>query len=328
MKKFIIFMFIVSLLFISAPCQAIVGQAVSKAAREAVEYTVKKFGINMGGKAGKQFARQAEKFLAGHGDEGIRALKRIGPEVITQTSRHGKDVVRLCASYPEGAGRYLFNHLDEAIPVWRKFGKPGTDLMVKSPGLARPLLNQFGEKGLKLGQKLSTGGLQKFMILASKAKNGPEKTALLEKVLVAGDEVIEFLWKHKVKIGAGVTVYALLKEYETSVVEMGPDGRETVKTTRQSSFIKMLVTAWDKLTGAYPWILLVMLALVIYWSHSLLQFAWKMIRTSSSLINKMITSITKHLHRTIQAFRVKKGAETIRRQDASASLNPDHEERY
>ena len=72
--------------------------------------------------------------------------------------------------------------------------------MLKHPGMAKPLLDQFGRKGLQVGKKLTSEGLQKFLTLSSRAATRKGRDTLLDKVLKDGDKVLEFLWKHKWKL--------------------------------------------------------------------------------------------------------------------------------
>ncbi|MBW2217960.1 MAG: hypothetical protein JRF40_00495 [Deltaproteobacteria bacterium] len=247
------------------------GSATRKGVQEAIEYTARKFGINLAEDSGKHFAREAAEFAGKYGDDGIRALKGAGPEIIGLSRRYGKEAVKLCAAHSDGAAGYLAKSMDKALPVWQQFGKEGTELMVKHPGLAGPVLDSFGKKGLQIGQRLSTRDLNRFLVLASKAAGKKEKGTLVDRVLKESDKIIAFLWEHKWKLTAGATVYSLIKDYDTGVITApaGPEGMggpTTPATTRgPRNFIHyFIINGWDKMIENYPWIPLVLLALAMW----------------------------------------------------------------
>ena len=264
---------------------AIIGNATGKTIREATEYIAKRFGIELRREGKKQVAR----FIAEHGDDGIRALKNVGPQVIELTARHGDDVARMCAAHSEDAALYLARNIDEALPVWRKFGKEGTDMMIKHPGLARPLLEEFGKNGLPVAKRLSSDNLERFLLLTSKAAGKKGKQALLGKVLNTGDDVIEFLWKHKWKMAAGATLYTLLKDYEEGFVttKTDPDGKTVEKTHTHSLIQHQLSKFLDDTLNRYPWIPLAGMALVLLWLQPLLGLIWSIPKKVKSLVTKL-----------------------------------------
>lgn len=275
----------------STPSFALFGRVAGKAVKEAVEYTAKKFGIELGQEGGKQFAKKASQFIATHGDQGMRALKNVGPDVMELTARHGKDVVRMCAATADDAALYLARNIDNALPIWREFGKKGTDLMIKHPGLAKPLLDQFGKKGLRVGKKLSSEDLGKFLTLSSKAATKKGKDILLDKVLKEGDKVLEFLWRHKWKLAAGATLYTLLKDYEngSETIETSPDGKTIKKTGSRTSILERLfIWTLNKTLDNYPWLPLVCLLLILIWLvKPLLEALWAVLAGIRRVFQKL-----------------------------------------
>jgi hypothetical protein len=261
------------------------GSATRKGVKEVVEYTAKKFGINLADESGKHFARDAAEFITRYGDDGIRALKVAGPEIIDLSRRYGKETVKLCAAHSMDAAGYLAKNMDQALPMWRHFGQEGTELMVKHPGLAKPLLDEFGKKGLQIGRSLSTRNLNRFLVLASKTAGKKEKGGLLDKVLKEGDKVIEFLWGHKWKLAAGATLYTLLKDYDSGFLTTETDPEEkTVKKTQTNNFFQYIITrTWDKTLKSYPWLPLVIIALVVLWMWPLFDWIMRLPNTIRNL---------------------------------------------
>ena len=192
------------------------GSAAREVVQETVEFVAKKFGLKISGEAGERFSRNVTEFVARYGDDGVKALRSAGPEVIELAARHGDDAVRIFAAQSDNAVRFLAGHMDDALPVWRSFGKEGTDLMVKHPGLGKPLLESCGRKGIEIGQRLDTQNVQRFLNLQRMVKDPAENGTVVDVVLKEGEKVVEFLWKHKYKLAAGYAFQKFLDEYNTS----------------------------------------------------------------------------------------------------------------
>ncbi len=252
---------------------ALLGNTAGKAARETIEYTAKKFGIELSKDAGREFTEKAVQFIAKHGDDGARLLKSAGPEIIELTAKHGDDMVRMCASHSDDAISFLMKNADGALPLWRQFGKEGTEMMLKHPGLGEQAVKEFGSGGLAVANKLSSESLNKALVLSSKATTQAEKTALFDAIMKRGDDVIEFLWKHKWKIGAGATVYALLKDFNVSGPV--PGGGKVESRGPQNLPQRMVSSAWDKMLDEYPWVTLVVIGFIILWLYPLLKWIFK-----------------------------------------------------
>ena len=81
-SRFSIQIVAVSILIVSltsTPSFALFGRATGKAVKETIEYTAKKFGIDMCREGGEQFAKKASRFIAAHGDEGARGASERRP---------------------------------------------------------------------------------------------------------------------------------------------------------------------------------------------------------------------------------------------------------
>jgi len=296
--KIITILFLTTVIFIvsSNSASAFFGNSVAKVTRETIEYTARKFGIKLGEAGGKQFFKKAVRFITDYGDDGIKALKHAGPQIIEMTSRHGRDVVRICASHVDDEARYLIKNINEALPVWRSFGKEGTGLIVRYPGLAKPLIEQFGQKGIQFGRSLSTDSLQKFLVMAGKAANKKEKDALFEKVLKYGDEILEFLWRHKWKLASGTTLYTLLKEYEKGFVTTitDSDGKIIEKNHTNNFFQHITTNILNKTLANYPWLSLLFIVIVICWLWPLLKSLWSIPKRIKALLLKIKTEMKKN----------------------------------
>ena len=178
----------------------------------------------------------------------------------------------MSAAHSDDALSYLMKNADEMLPIWRSMGREGTEIALKHPGLAEPLIREFGREALPMGQKLSSESLEKFLVLSSKATTQQEKKALFDKVLIRGDDVINFLWSHKWKIGAGLGVYALLKDFDAA--GSGKPGDSSGNNIVQA----MVLKAWDTILREYPWVILVGICFLVLWIFPLLSWLWRLPR--------------------------------------------------
>jgi hypothetical protein len=257
------------------------GQAAREVVQETVEFRAKKFGLKLAGEAGERFRRAAAGFVARYGDDGVKALRAAGPEAIELAARHGNDAVRICAAHSDDAVRFLASHMDDAMPVWRSFGKAGTELMVKHPGLGKPLLESCGRRGLEIGEKIDTRSVRQFLTLERMVKDPVEKGALIDSVLKEGEKVIEFLWKHKYKLGTGYAFYKLMNDYGSSTgsnVEPGGSVFREASSGARNLAQGFALSTWQTALNHYPWVVLVIASLVLF-------LLWKIISTLVRVLN-------------------------------------------
>jgi hypothetical protein len=257
------------------------GQAAREVVQETVEFTAKKFGLQLASEAGERFSRRAAGFIARFGDDGVKALRSAGPEAIELAARHGDDAVRICVSHSDDAARFLASHMDDAMPVWRSFGKAGTELMVKHPGLGRPLLESFGRKGIEIGQRLDTQNVRRFLSLARMVKDPAEKGTLADAVLKEGEKVVEFLWKQKYKLAAGYGFYKLMDDYAPSADAAVESGEGIVRKAGSmgGNLVQgVVLSSWEIILKNSPWLMLGITAMALW-------LLWKLVATLICVLN-------------------------------------------
>lgn len=260
MRKSIIVVTIALSLVVNA--NAALASAVTSVVKEAEKHLARKAGRVLGGEVIEHGAKETAEFLAKHGEQGAALLRRFGPEVAQQAARHGDDVARLCAGLGDDAARYALRNMEQALPIWRRFGTAGVEMFAKHPGLGGRALETFGKDAVALGSKLSAERLQQVLILAAKC-DGKQRQTLLEAVLKHGDAVLDFLWRNKATLLTGAAIYGLLKEYETR--NEASDGvKQEARVTRQNGVSRLAELAWNKLLDAYPMIPLALLGLGLF----------------------------------------------------------------
>lgn len=247
------------------------AHAFSKPVREVAQEFLSKFiklkCNDIAGNGSKILVSEAEVFLSKHGDEGLRMLEKCGAEIVTLTARHGDEVVHLLGDVGGNALPFVMKHVDEVLSVWRDYGKVGVDLVLAHPGLGTRLLQVAGRTAVSLSRRFTPASLQKTTILVAKVEDQAERGLLLEKLLIHGDKLLEFLWKHKAKLATTGGVYYLFNRFEEETLVTKEDGSQEVITERVSMADRVLYGLGAWLLQKVNWLLLPVAAigmLIVY----------------------------------------------------------------
>ena len=180
----------------AVPAQAGIG---SKAAGKLAEFLLKKFGKEAAGEGAEKLTAHIMKAAARHGDDVVRAVRKVGPKALTLVDDAGANapsVLRLINHYgddvvtgpepTEGAGT--------GRPLRRRRGE-GVD---QAQGIAEPLIENLGSTRRQGGQcpRAASGAAARHDGRGDLAAIGrtPE---LLEVIARHGDKAMDFIWKNK-----------------------------------------------------------------------------------------------------------------------------------
>jgi len=171
--------------------------AVSAAAREAAERTLRKAALR-------------------HGADALSTAAKGGLEIIEVAARHGDDVWRLCAHAGPDAVRSLALNADTLLPLARRIGPEVMQLEAAAPGLAARAATVFGDDAMKTLVKLPyKKDLPRLIGLAEKADNPQTARLLLRKCAESGGRVPASLnWKTVAAGGAGAGM--IVSSYQVS----------------------------------------------------------------------------------------------------------------
>ena len=123
MKRFPVFMIVLGLAV--SDVGSVQAGARTKAAQEAAEYILRKFGRKAVKEGTETLARKIEVFAARHGGDFITAVRRVGPRAIPMVS---------------GAGE----HASKAVKILARHGEKGAAWIVSRPKAMRMVL-QHGD---------------------------------------------------------------------------------------------------------------------------------------------------------------------------------------
>jgi len=281
--KYVIAVIITVLLVLEAvmplSSQASIGTLLKGAGREISEFAARKGGKEVIEEGSKIGSEETAEFLARYGVLGRRAFKMVGDDIVKIAARFGREGVEMCASHSAAEARFLLKHADEAIPIWRQFGRQGTELMVHHPGIAKPLLDAAGPRGLEVAEKVSEESLVRLTYFSERISK-ENLDEIITWLLAKGDDVMDFLWRHKGPIITGTAVYTLLKDYDQGITDtvMGPDGKP-MEVYKSHNFLEYFLNKVTSHTlSAYPWLPLAFGIIVFLFIVFKLRLLWNMIK--------------------------------------------------
>jgi hypothetical protein len=186
---------------------------VRKAVQEAIEFAAKRFGRDVTKYGSKTLTADLVRQSAKYGDEVIVVFRKLGPESlkwIDNAGALGDDAVRLLSKHGTD-GRWILQQ-PLGLTNFAKYGDDYVRVMAKHPGVAGPLVKQFGKKSLPALKKLSPSGARRLGLIATEPaflKMG-KTSALLDCVAKFGDDAAEFIWKNKGALAVSAVLTAFL----------------------------------------------------------------------------------------------------------------------
>jgi hypothetical protein len=192
----------------------------TKAAQEAAEFALRKFGREAAKGGASALARRIEQAAVAHGDDVFKAVRLAGPRglhLIEEAGTHSKQVARLLATHGEHGAVYVASR-PQAMQLVLRHGEEAAAALVKSRGVALPAVESLGRPAI--GAFKALGSPQNARRLAMMAADGgelakigraPELLAVIEKY---GDKSMRFIWEHKGALAVTATLTAFLADPE------------------------------------------------------------------------------------------------------------------
>jgi len=192
----------------------------SKAAQEAAEFVLRKFGREAAKDGASALARRIERAAVAHGDDVFKAVRLAGPRslhLIEEAGAHSKQVARLLAVHGEQGAVYVATR-PKALQLVLRHGDEAAAALVKSRGVALPAIESLGKPAVRAFKAI--GAPRNARRLAMMATDGGElarigRTAeVLAVIEKYGDKAMEFIWNHKGALTVTAALAAFLAEPE------------------------------------------------------------------------------------------------------------------
>jgi hypothetical protein len=185
----------------------------TKAAQEAADYVLQRFGRQAVREGAETLARKIETYTVRHGDDFLKAVRQVGPRafhLVEEAGVHGEQAVRVLARHGEAGAAWVVSR-PKAMQLYLKHGEEAASALVKHTGIAEPVIEQFGQPAVKVLQAANVrSGRRLAMMLegGELAKIGRSRE-LLEVIASYGDRAMTFVWEHKGALAttAGLTAF-------------------------------------------------------------------------------------------------------------------------
>ena len=185
-----------------------------KAAQEAADYLLQRFGREAAREGAETLARKIETYTARHGDDFLKAVRQVGPRtfhLVEEAGAHGNQAVRVLAKHGEPAAAWVVSR-PKGMQLFLKHGDDCARVLCKHPGgIAEPMIEQFGQPAVKA---LQAANVQSGRRLAMMAQNGEltkigRSQEVLEVIAKYGDRAMAFVWSNKGALAttAGLTAF-------------------------------------------------------------------------------------------------------------------------
>lgn len=201
---------VIALLLASTCCQTALAGVKSKAAREAAEYLLERFGKEVGEESVETLAEKIGKYSAKYGDDTIDAIRKVGPrgfELLEDAGENAPEIVRLLSRYGDDA--VLIASKPRTVAIFLKYGDEAAEAMIKHPGVAAPAIEKLGQPAASAIRAVSPQNARRIAMMADDGSIAAARKAdeLLHVIGKYGDKAADFIWKHKGAL-AVVTVAA------------------------------------------------------------------------------------------------------------------------
>lgn len=211
-RNFVVFL--VAATFSALPAFA---QGRAAAAREVVEYLMRKFGKEAAEEGVETLTRKVETLILRHGDDAAKALRKVGPRVlrlVDDAGVHAPDAIRLMARYGDEAVWVVADK--KRMAIFLKYGDDAAEAMMKHGAVIEPLLDSVGKPAAVALKPLSGQNARRLAMLSNDgdlARIGRTEE-LLEVIGRYGDKAADFVWRHKGSLAVGAVLTAFLADPE------------------------------------------------------------------------------------------------------------------
>lgn len=223
----------------------------SKAAREAAEYVLRKFGVTAVREGTETLAERIAAAAARHGDEALAAVRKVGPKALSLADEAGEQApaaLRLLSKHGEDAAVWVIRR-PGGMELLSRFGDDAAEVLIKHKGLAEPVLEHFGGPAVAALGAVGPQGGRRLAMMAQGGElaaigRGPE---LMQVIARHGDPAMDFIWRNKGPLAVGTTLAAFLAKPEAFL-----DGGNRLAGTVAENVVSPVV---QEAAGALAWLI-------------------------------------------------------------------------
>lgn len=246
------------------------GQIRSKAAREAAEYILERFGVEVGQETVETLSKRIGQYGVKYGDEAIEAIKSTGPrafKLIDDAGENAPEVVRLLNKHGNAAVWVASNPRKLAIFV--KYGDDAAEAMIKHPGVAGPVVNEFGAPAARAMRNVSSQNARRIAMMADDGILAATQNAdgILDVVARFGDRAADWVWRHKGALAVAAIATAFVANPEPFL-----DGAVEIAEVGGEMIVRPVA---EKAAESINWNLMVVLGIAVLFGLIFVRFGWR-----------------------------------------------------
>jgi len=184
----------------------------TKVVTETMEFLVKRYGDDVLREGTETVTEQVTKVAAKYGDEGLDAVRKVGPrgiKVIQEAGENGLGAVKLINRYGDDAVWVISKPKGMAIFV--KYGDDGAKALIKHKGIAEEVIEAHGKSAVGALNAVGTREARQIAMLQKDGviKAGEQGNELLDVVVRYGDKAMAFIWRNKgaLAVTAGIGTF-------------------------------------------------------------------------------------------------------------------------
>ena len=204
-----------AMIALSAAATTVRADVKSKAAQEAAEYVMQRFG----GQAVKEgvgpLARKIESYAARYGDDTLLAVRKTGPEAFALVDAAGTDgakAMAVLARHGEEGATWVLKR-PQGMAQFLRYGDQAAAVLVKHPGIAEPLVERGGTAAVRaLDAVTAQNGRRIAMVMEGDLGKVARSEELLEVIGKYGNRAAEFVWENKGALATGTVLIAFLAD--------------------------------------------------------------------------------------------------------------------
>lgn len=218
----------------------------AKIVSETIELIVKK---NTGKAVSSASKIAAEKTLLEavkrSGDDVIKFVESGGMKALECGQKYGDDFWGLCRKYPQASAQ-IANDAETLIPLVKRAGNEVVDIELKAPGLAKELVETYGEAEVKTLARMESGELAKLYAVA---KHQPVKSSKIFDAYRKDSSVLQKLTPMQILalgggIGVGSGVYQVGDGIQKGLTTVAQESPAIFSVTTIGIIVGSLMALW------------------------------------------------------------------------------------
>ncbi len=222
----------------------------SKAAREAAEYVMERFGRTAAREGTETLADRIAAGAARHGDDTIAAVRKVGPKALALADEAGEQApaaLRLLSRHGEDAAVWVLRR-PAGMKLLARHGDEAAEALVKHKGLAEPVIERLGGPAVGAFRAVGPQGGRRLAMMAQGGElaaigRTPEVMGVIARL---GDPAMDFIWRNKAALAVATTLTAFLAHPEAFI-----EGTNRLAGTVAEDAVRPVV---EEAAGALAWL--------------------------------------------------------------------------